>query len=74
MGDPIIIKSDFAILDVKKGRKALFRRLNYTPNGPRANEDRRVSVVIVGYIVGAHGGDDGVSREFEVEVTEVRHG
>lgn len=68
------LKSDFALLDVKKGRKKLFGLLGFTPNGPRPNEDRRVPVTITGFIVGAHGEDDGVSREFQVEVTSLAVG
>lgn len=63
------LESSLAILDVKKGRKKLFKLLGFTPNGPRPNEDNRVPVTITGFIVGAHGGDDGTSREFQVEVT-----
>ncbi|MBZ9894206.1 hypothetical protein LB545_07595 [Mesorhizobium sp. BR1-1-6] len=60
----ISISSDFAILDVKAGREALNRLLN---------EDGRVviPVLIHGFITNAWGNDDGVSREFQVEVKRV---
>ena len=63
------ISSDFALLDVKKGRKKLFKYLGFTPDGPLPNEEKRIPITITGFIVGAYGDDDGVSREFQVEVT-----
>ena len=61
------LKSTFALLDVKKGRKELFKRLGFTGRG----KGERVPVTITGYIVGAWGDDDGTSREFEIEVTDL---
>ena len=58
------LQSDFAILDVKRGRRGLLRKLEKRP--------RPVPVTITGKIVRAWGGDDGVSQEFEVEVDRVR--
>ena len=68
------IQSDFALLDVKKGRKALFKLLGPSPSGPKPNEDKKVRVTITGYIVGAWGDDDGTSREFQVDVDSVEVG
>jgi hypothetical protein len=59
------VKSDFAILDVKAGRKALLKRLE-------AGE--RIEVVIRGTISTAWGPDDGTSQEFTVDVTELSEG
>ena len=62
------IKSDFALLDVKQGRHALFKRLGYTGRG----DARPLQVVITGELVGAWGNDDGTSREFQVNVRSVK--
>ncbi len=61
------IKSDFALLDVKRGRGALFKAVGYT--GRR--DTSPIPIVITGEIVGAWGEDDGTSREFEVRVISV---
>ena len=62
------IKSNFAILDVKKGRKKLVRHFDECPKRPR------IPILIEGYIDGQHSEDDGTSIEFSVEVTSVRAG
>lgn len=54
--------SNFALLDVKRGRKALARRLA---------KGERVAVIIYGEIEGVWGSDDGVSQEFSVYVRTV---
>ena len=58
------LQSDFAVLDVKLGRKLL--RHSLKKNGPGS-----VSVIIHGTIEEEHGGDDGVSQEFGINVTRV---
>ena len=68
------LQSDFALLDVKKGRHKLYRLLGNTPSGPKPNEDKKVRVTITGYIVGAWDRDDGTSREFQVDVDSVEVG
>jgi hypothetical protein len=55
------IDTALAILDVKRGRKALNRAV--------AGGGARIPVTIHGFIVGSWSVDDGTSREFEVEVT-----
>lgn len=60
------IDSDFALLDVKRGRVRLARRLNQEK---ALGLSPRIPVTIRGYITDAWGGDDGTSIEFEVEVT-----
>lgn len=67
------LQSDFAILDVKRGRKALDRmvELNGLTGARRHDLPERIPVVIHGWITGRHGSDDGVSQEFTVEVTKV---
>ena len=57
------IDSDFAILDVKRGRVDLAKRIN--------RGDNRIPVTIRGYITNQHGNDDGTSIEFTVDVTDV---
>lgn len=58
------IKSNFAILDVKSGRKGL---ANYFASAGA----KRVPVTITGFIDGTWGSDDGTSLEFEVDVKSV---
>jgi hypothetical protein len=59
------LQSDYAILDVKHGRKQLTKR--FGPTKPPA----KIPVVITGYIDGIFGNDDGVSREFNVTVEKL---
>ena len=56
------VSSDFALLDVTKGRIQLLKDVT---NGP-------IPVTITGFITGRWGHDDGVSIEFSVDVTEVK--
>lgn len=56
------ITSDFAILDVKKGRNKLLKHID---NGGV------IEVVIRGTIDSCWSNDDGISREFQVDVTDV---
>ena len=63
------ITSEFAILDVKKGRQALDK--NFADH-KRTGVAEAVPVTITGFIVGVWSGDDGTSREFEVRVTDVK--
>jgi hypothetical protein len=55
------ISSEFALLDVKRGRVELARRIN--------RGEKRIPVTIRGYITEVWGYDDGISIEFQVEVT-----
>ncbi|MBI1261279.1 MAG: hypothetical protein GC184_06115 [Rhizobiales bacterium] len=55
--------STFALLDVMKGRKKLAKRI-------KAGETR-IPITIQGFITGQWGGDDGISIEFEFEVTKL---
>jgi len=63
--------STFAILDVKKGRKKLNKRLIDRPLFQPCPEELRVPVTVTGYISGVWGNDDGESQEFEMEVENV---
>lgn len=56
-------KSDFALLDVKQGRAALFKRVM---------AGNKVRVIIEAEIDTVYGHDDGVSREFNCVVTSVK--
>jgi hypothetical protein len=62
------IKSDFALLDVKRGRRVLFKALGFTG---RRKDTEPIPVTITGRIIGAWGKDDGTSQEFEIEVATV---
>lgn len=64
------IKSGFAILDVKAGRAKLHKIVGSSSDAKGV----RVPVVIKGFITSAWGNDDGISREFEVEVAGVELG
>lgn len=59
------LESSFAIVSVRGGREGLARRLY-------ANE--RVPVVIRGFIVNPWSRDDGIDREFSVEVSSIEEG
>jgi hypothetical protein len=63
------LHSDFALLDVKHGRKQLDKIIEKGGKGHDLPE--RIPVVIRGWITHRHGHDDGTSQEFGVEVVEV---
>jgi len=64
------IGSDFAILDVKRGRRRLQRHFKHRPIGSCPRK-MLIPVVIHGFIESQWGGDDGVSTEFGVTVKKV---
>lgn len=55
------ITSDFAILDVKNGRKKLSKEV----------ETEAIPVTIKGYITKVWGADDGESQEFQVDIKSI---
>lgn len=59
------IQSTFALIDVKRGRKALTKRVR---------RGERIPVTITGFIDGTWGHDDGESIEFEVTVDKATVG
>ncbi len=65
------ITSDFAILDVKEGREKLNEHFKDRPKLGPCPDSLRIPVIILGYIDGVAGNDDGVSREFSVTVEKV---
>lgn len=65
------ISSDFAILDVKNGRRALFEHFKPRPRLGPCPEELRIPVTITGYIGDVWSKDDGTSQEFEVQVDSV---
>lgn len=65
------MKSDFAVLDVKAGRKVLAKRFRNRPRLGECPPKMRVPITIKGYIDGIHSGDDGMSQEFSVVVQSV---
>ena len=67
------LQSDFAILDVKRGRKTLDRMIERSGQTGAKRHDlpERIPVLIHGWITGRSGHDDGESQEFSVEVTKV---
>ena len=60
-------KSDYAMLDITKGRTVLSRAVGGTSDG----NGTRIPVKITGYIDGVFGQDDGTSQEFNVIVTKL---
>lgn len=58
------LESDFALLDVMKGRKALRKWLKKNPQGLKVTVDM--------VILSPWGSDDGTSIEFECNVTKLR--
>ena len=60
---PAPFKSDFAIIDVKSGRKALAKRIA---------RGEKVRILIDMVIDCQHGRDDGISIEFNGEVQSVK--
>lgn len=65
------LSSDFAILDVKKGRRELATHFATRPAIGKCPKPLRVPVVIHGYIEGIWGHDDGTSQEFTVTVQKL---
>lgn len=68
------LKSNFAILDVLTGRQKLLKIVGsrWLASAPITN--KKVPVVIHGFVTEAHGDDDGTSREFEVMVNKIEVG
>ncbi len=63
--------SGFALIDIKSGRAALAKL--FGPGGyPEAGQTVRIPVTIQGYITHRHGGDDGISIEYGVEVESLQ--
>lgn len=63
------LQSKFALLDVQRGAKTLDRMM--PPGSQSLPDDKRIPVVIRGYITHRHGDHDGTSQEFGVDVTSV---
>jgi hypothetical protein len=63
------LQSDFALLDVRRGRRQLDKMIER--GGKGHDLPKRVPVVIRGWITHRHGRDDGVSQEFGIDVAEV---
>lgn len=68
----IKITSDFALIDVKKGRTKLAKHFAGRPPLGLCPPEMRIPVQITGYIDSIYGHDDGTSQEFNVIVTSVR--
>lgn len=68
------IKSDFAILDVKTGRKALAKHFKDRPRLGPCPKAMRIPVTIRGYIDCQWGSDDGTSIEFGLTVDAIKLG
>jgi hypothetical protein len=62
------VTSDFALLDVKFGRKKLAKVFKGKPRIRPRNSSPRIPVTITGYVIDRWGPDDGTSIEFQVDV------
>lgn len=67
------LQSDFALLDVRRGRKTLDRMVSRNGKSGAETHDlpERIPVTIHGWITHRHGRDDGESQEFAVAVDRV---
>lgn len=65
------LSSNFAILDVENGRKALARHFAKRPLTGKCPEDMKVPVTITGFIDEIWGGDDGISQEYSIKVETI---
>lgn len=68
-GEAMKLQSEFALLDVMRGRKTLDKLM--PPGSQSLPDSKRIPVVIRGFISHRHGGDDGISQEFGIDVTSV---
>lgn len=68
------IKSTFAILDVKAGRKQLAEHFKDAPRLGPTPRRFLIPVTITGYLEGTWSHDDGVSQEFSIDVKGVKVG
>jgi hypothetical protein len=66
------LQADFALLDVRHGRRQLDTLIDKSGNGHDLPE--RIPVIIHGWITARWGADDGTSQEFSVEVSKVEAG
>lgn len=62
MKAPKVGKITFALVDVKGGRKVLSELVE--------DHTYKIPITISGWVTGEWSGDDGTSREFEIDVTE----
>ncbi|RWB08799.1 MAG: hypothetical protein EOQ39_18700 [Mesorhizobium sp.] len=58
------ISSGFAILDVKSGRDELNAHFS-------TGSKEKIPVTITGFITDVWSDDDGISREFQIDVSEI---
>jgi hypothetical protein len=63
------LQSDFALLDIRRGRKQLDKLIDKAGEGH--DFATPIPVTIHGVITGRHGYDDGESQEFTVSVKSV---
>ncbi len=66
------LTSTFALLDIMGGRRDLLKVVGGNGFGrTKRPTGVRVPVTITGNVVGAWGGDDGTSQEFQVDVSHL---
>lgn len=74
MADVGKISCEFAILDIKKGRRSLYSHFEKMPLIGEVPTEFHIPVTLTGYIIGAWGNDDGESREFSMAVENISVG
>ena len=62
------IKCEYAFIDVTTGRSKLTKLLRGVPPIGPCPTTLRIPVALTGYVTRIHSNDDGVSREFLVDV------
>ena len=68
------IKCEYALIDVTTGRSKLTKLLQDVPPIGPCPTTLRIPVTLTGYVTRIHSNDDGVSREFSVDVERVVFG
>jgi hypothetical protein len=63
--------SGFGLIDITTGRNALFRRFEKRLPFCGCPENMKIPVIIHANIDGIAGNDDGVSREFTLEILKI---
>jgi hypothetical protein len=68
---PAFKTSGYAMLDVTTGRKALAKWFEDAPHAGPTPTAFRIPVTIKAEVVGVWGSDDGISQEFDLEVSSL---
>jgi len=72
--EEIKVTSDFALIDIKAGRAKVAKVLGEDWKVVGSKPTHKIPITLKGFIVEQYSADDGVSREFAVDVTSVKLG